>query len=828
MKPYDPQKIEEKWQKKWDENNIFKVKVDPQKPKYYCLEMFPYPSGRIHMGHVRNYSIGDVVARYKRMRGFNVLHPMGWDSFGLPAENAAIKHGVHPARWTEENINFMKKQLKRLGFSYDWDREISTCEPEYYRWEQKIFIEMFERGLAYKKKAPVNWCEHCHTVLANEQVIGGKCWRCGEEVTVKDLEQWFFKITDYAEELLEGLKKLKGKWPERVLIMQENWIGKSEGAEIEFEVIGINEKIKVFTTRPDTVYGITFMSVAPEHPIVEKLIKNHPEYEKIKKEVERLKKQPKSARLLESFEKEGIFTGSYCINPFTQEKVPIFVANFVLYEYGTGAVMAVPAHDQRDFEFAKKYNLPIKVVIQPEGKILKEEEMESAYEGEGILVNSGPFTGMKSEEAKKAIIKYMEEKGFGKGTVSYRLKDWLISRQRYWGAPIPVVYCPDCGIVPVPEEELPVTLPKDAPFSGAGNPLEQVKEFVNTKCPKCGKEAKRETDTMDTFVESSWYFFRFCSPKYDKGPFEKKEASYWMPVDQYIGGIEHAVLHLLYSRFYTRVLRDLGYTELDEPFAALLTQGMVIKDGAKMSKSLGNVVDPDDMIEKYGADTVRLFLLFAAPPERDLDWSDQGIDGCFRFLNRLWRFIHKHIDTVKDAKGNFEFNKLSDSSKALVKRTHKLIQKVTADIEDRFHFNTAIAAVMEYLNFLYEIESQLDLNNEGDKKVLRDAFEKLALILSPFVPHFADEIWEELGNEGFTLEQPWPQYNPEWTKEEEVTIVIQVNGKVRAKIQTPANTPQEELKKVALNNDRIRKWIEGKNIVKVIVVPNKLVNIVVK
>ncbi len=828
MKPYDPQKIEEKWQKKWDENNIFKVEVDPQKPKYYCLEMFPYPSGRIHMGHVRNYSIGDVVARYKRMRGFNVLHPMGWDSFGLPAENAAIKHGVHPAKWTEENINFMKKQLKRLGFSYDWDREISTCEPEYYRWEQKIFIEMFERGLAYKKKAPVNWCEHCHTVLANEQVIGGKCWRCGEEVTVKDLEQWFFKITDYAEELLEGLKKLKGKWPERVLVMQENWIGKSEGAEIEFEVIGINEKIKVFTTRPDTVYGITFMSVAPEHPIVEKLIKNHPEYEKIKKEVERLKKQPKSARLLESFEKEGIFTGSYCINPFTQEKVPIFVANFVLYEYGTGAVMAVPAHDQRDFEFAKKYNLPIKVVIQPEGKILKEEAMESAYEGEGILVNSGPFTGMRSEEAKKAIIKYMEEKGFGKGTVSYRLKDWLISRQRYWGAPIPVVYCPDCGIVPVPEEELPVTLPKDAPFSGAGNPLEQVEEFVNTKCPKCGKEAKRETDTMDTFVESSWYFFRFCSPKYDKGPFEKKEANYWMPVDQYIGGIEHAVLHLLYSRFYTRVLRDLGYTELDEPFAALLTQGMVIKDGAKMSKSLGNVVDPDDMIEKYGADTVRLFLLFAAPPERDLDWSDQGIDGCFRFLNRLWRFIHKYIDTVKDAKGNFEFNKLSGSSKELVKRTHKLIQKVTADIEDRFHFNTAIAAIMEYLNFLYEIESKLDLNNEEDKKVLRDAFEKLALILSPFVPHFADEIWEELGNEGFTLEQPWPQYNPEWTREEEVTIVIQVNGKVRAKIQTPANTPQEELKKVALNNDRIRKWIEGKNIVKVIVVPNKLVNIVVK
>ena len=828
MKPYTPQEIEEKWQEKWEKSRLFNVKEDPQKPKYYCLEMFPYPSGRIHMGHVRNYSIGDVVARYKRMRGFNVLHPMGWDSFGLPAENAAIKHGVHPAKWTEENIAFMKKQLKRLGFSYDWDREISTCEPEYYRWEQKIFIEMLEKGLAYKKKAPVNWCERCHTVLANEQVIGGKCWRCGEEVVIKDLEQWFFRITAYAEELLEGLKKLKGKWPERVLTMQENWIGKSEGAEIEFEVEGLNEKIRVFTTRPDTVYGITFMSVAPEHPIVEKLIKNHPEYEKVKQEIERLKKQPKSARLMESFEKEGIFTGSYCINPFTQERVPIFVANFVLYEYGTGAVMAVPAHDQRDFEFAKKYNLPIKVVIQPEGKSLNPEEMEEAYEGEGILVNSGPFTGMKNEEAKKAIIKYMEEKGFGKGAVSYRLKDWLISRQRYWGAPIPVVYCPECGIVPVPESELPVTLPKNAPFSGVGNPLEQVEEFVKARCPKCGKEAKRETDTMDTFVESSWYFFRFCSPKYDKGPFKREEADYWMPVDQYIGGIEHAVLHLLYSRFYTRVLRDLGYTELDEPFDALLTQGMVIKDGAKMSKSLGNVVDPDDMIEKYGADTVRLFLLFAAPPERDLDWSDQGIDGCFRFLNRLWRFIQKHIDEVKEAKGDFEPDKLSDGAKELVKKTHKLIQKVTADIEDRFHFNTAIAAVMEYLNFLYDVESRLELNSEEDKKALRDAFEKLALLLSPFVPHFADEIWEALGNEGFTLEQPWPQHNPEWVKEKETTVVIQVNGKVRSRIQVPVNLPEEELKNIALNDERIKKWIEGKNVVKVIVVPNKIVNIVVR
>ncbi len=828
MKQYNPQEIEKKWQKRWEEEKIFRVKEDPQKPKYYCLEMFPYPSGRIHMGHVRNYSIGDVVARYKKMKGFNVLHPMGWDSFGLPAENAAIKHGVHPAKWTEENINFMKKQLKRLGFSYDWEREISTCEPEYYRWEQKIFVEMFKKGLAYKKKAPVNWCENCHTVLANEQVISGKCWRCGEEVTIKDLEQWFFKITAYAEELLEGLKKLKGKWPDRVLVMQENWIGKSEGAEIEFEVVGIPEKITVFTTRPDTVYGITFMSVAPEHPIVEKLIKNHPDYERIKEEVERLKKQPRSVRLLESFEKEGIFTGSYCINPFTGEKVPIFVANFVLYEYGTGAVMAVPAHDQRDFEFAKKYNLPIKVVIQPPDQTLDADKMKEAYEGEGILVNSGPFSGMESQKAKKEIIKYMEEKGFGRGTVSYRLKDWLISRQRYWGAPIPIVYCSECGMVPVPEENLPVTLPKDAPFSGVGNPLEQVEEFVNTTCLNCGKPAKRETDTMDTFVESSWYFFRFCSPKYDKGPFDKNSAAYWMPVDQYIGGIEHAVLHLLYSRFYTRVLRDLGYTNLDEPFSALLTQGMVIKDGAKMSKSLGNVVDPDDMIEKYGADTVRLFLLFAAPPERDLDWSDQGIEGCYRFLNRLWRFIQNHIEEIKESRGEFDFESLSPEAKELVKRTHKLIKKVTEDIEDRFHFNTAIAAIMEYLNFLYEIEDKMQLEKEENRKALRDAFEKLALLLSPFVPHFADEIWESLGNEGFTFNQPWPQFNPEWTKEEEVTIVIQVNGKVRARISAPLNLPKEELEKLAIENPRIKKWIEDKEIKKIIVVPNKLVNIVVK
>ena len=827
MRKYNPAEIEQKWQKRWDETGLFSVKEDPSKPKYYCLEMFPYPSGRIHMGHVRNYSIGDVVARFMRMNGYNVLHPMGWDAFGLPAENAAIKHGVHPAKWTYENIDYMKRQLKKLGFSYDWDREIATCEEEYYRWEQKIFIEMLERGLAYRAKAPVNWCDKCHTVLANEQVVGGKCWRCGSEVVTKELEQWFFKITAYADELLEGLKKLEGKWPQKVLVMQENWIGKSYGAEIEFEIEGLGKSLKIFTTRPDTVYGVTFMSVAPEHPIVDELIAFSDDPEKTRAEVERLRKQPKSARLLEEFEKEGVFTGAYCINPFTKERVPVFVANFVLYEYGTGAVMAVPAHDQRDFEFAKKYGLPIKVVIQPEGETLDPETMTEAYEGDGYLVNSGPFTGMFSQEAKKAIIEYMEKEGFGKGTVSYRLRDWLISRQRYWGAPIPVVYCDKCGVVPVPEDQLPVKLPKDAPFTGAGNPLEKVEEFVNTTCPKCGGPAKRETDTMDTFVESSWYYMRFCSPKCDTGPFDKEAVSYWMPVDQYIGGVEHAVLHLLYSRFYTRVLRDLGYVDFDEPFAALLTQGMVLKDGRKMSKSFGNVVDPDDMIEKYGADTVRLFLLFAAPPEKDLEWSDQGIDGCYRFLNRLWRLVASRVDLLAKVEGDFDYDSLSDAAKGLVKLTHRLIKKITEDVKS-FKFNTAIAALMEYVNEASDLEGRIDWQSQSDLSAVKSCFANLCLLISPFVPHFADELWELLGNEGFTLEQPWPSYNPDWVKQERITLILQVNGKVRGKVEVQPGLSKEELEKIALENERVKKWIEGKRVVKVIVVPDKLVNVVVK
>lgn len=821
---YDPHDIEIKWQKRWEESGLFEVKEDSKKPKYYCLEMFPYPSGRIHMGHVRNYSIGDVVARYKRMQGYNVLHPMGWDAFGLPAENAAIKHGVHPAKWTYENIEFMKRQLKRLGFSYDWNREIATCEPEYYRWEQKIFIEMFKRGLAYKKKAPVNWCPSCNTVLANEQVIGGKCWRCESEVEVKELEQWFFKITHYADELLQGLEKLRGGWPERVLVMQDNWIGKSYGAELDFPLTWKDEAIRVFTTRPDTVFGVTFMSLAPEHPLVDEILKDCSA--EIASEIDRLRRQPKSARLQESFEKEGVFTGKYCKNPFTGEDVPIFVANFVIFEYGTGAVMGVPAHDQRDFEFAKKYGLPIKVVVMPKDRSLDPETMDCAYEDDGYLVNSGPFNGLYSEDAKRAIIKYAEENGIGKGTVTYRLRDWLISRQRYWGAPIPVVYCDSCGIVPVPEDQLPVMLPKDVPFTGSGNPLEKVESFVRTECPSCGRPARRETDTMDTFVESSWYFFRFCSPDCDRGPFDER-ANYWMPVDQYIGGIEHAVLHLLYARFYTRVLRDLGYTNLDEPFSALLTQGMVIKDGAKMSKSLGNIVDPDDMVEKYGADTVRLFLLFAAPPERDLEWSDHGIEGCYRFLNRLWRYMMLHIDEVKDTKGSFDFDKLSNPVKELVKRTHRLVKKVTNDLE-KFRFNTAIAFIMEYLNYLYEADNDIDWVDEENRKAIRDCFEKLLLIVSPFVPHIADELWERLGNKGFTLNERWPIYDEAFAKEEVITLVIQINGKVRAKVDIPAGISEEEQKEVALSNERIRSLIDGKDIVKIIVVPNKLVNIVVR
>ena len=832
MEKYDPQAIEEKWQSIWQKSNYWKATENPDKPKYYCLEMFPYPSGRIHMGHVRNYSIGDVVARYKRMRGYEVLHPMGWDAFGLPAENAAIEHGVHPAKWTMENINTMRSQLKRLGFSYDWDREIATCLPEYYRWEQKIFIEMYKKGLAYQKESFVNWCPSCQTVLANEQVEGGRCWRCHEAVVEKRLKQWFFKITDYAEQLLDDMKLLEGGWPERVLTMQRNWIGRSEGAEIVFPRTDGKGEIRVFTTRPDTLFGATFMSIAPESELVEDLIQNSPEADKVREFVKRVSQQTIEERLMEGTEKEGVFTGATCINPVTNQEIPIFVANFVLAEYGTGAVMAVPTHDQRDFEFAKKYGLPLKVVIQPPGEELNEETMTEAYEGEGVLVNSGEFTGLPNEEAKKRIVEYLESKGLGRPTVSYRLRDWGISRQRYWGAPIPMIHCSKCGVVPVPEEDLPVTLPEEVDFKAGGNPLERHEEFVNTTCPQCGGKARRETDTMDTFVESSWYFIRYADPKCDTGPFSKEKARYWMPVDQYIGGIEHAVLHLLYSRFYTKVLRDLGYTEADEPFARLLTQGMVIKDGAKMSKSLGNVVDPNDMIEKYGADTARLFLLFASPPEKDLDWSDQGIEGCFRFLNRVWRFVQEHLDQIKGAEPlNSEtmkgFDGLDEPVKALLRKTHKTIKKVTTDIENRFHFNTAIAAIMELTNLLYEIGPKLKKDDPIHNSALAFSVKSMLLLLSPFAPHMAEELWEAMGQKGLVEQQPWPQYSEELTKEDEITVVVQVNGKVRSKLQVAAGTPKEELERMALSDEKIQKWIEDKELKKVIVVPNRLVNVVV-
>jgi len=698
---YDPKVIEPRYQKLWEKEKLFKVTEDPSKKKYYLLEMFPYPSGRIHMGHVRNYSIGDVVGRFLKMQGYNVIHPMGWDAFGMPAENAAIKAKTHPAKWTYENIEYMRSQLKKLGFSYDWDREFATCDPEYYRWEQLFFLQMLEKGLAYKKKSFVNWCESCQTVLANEQVEAGLCWRCNNPVVQREMDQWFFKITAYAEELLEYCDKLPG-WPERVLTMQRNWIGKSEGAEIDFDVEGSNKKIRVFTTRQDTLFGATFMSLAPEHPMVKELVQGKEEEKRVNDFIEKYKRISREDRITGTLEKEGIFTGSYCINPVTGDRMPIYVANFVLMEYGTGAVMAVPAHDQRDFEFAKKYNLPIEVVIQPEGKSINAEELTEAFEEDGILVNSGEFSGMKSPEAREAITRELEKRGQGKKTINYRLRDWGISRQRYWGAPIPVIYCDKCGIVPVPPEDLPVVLPLDVELLPSGaSPLPFVESFVNTTCPKCNGPAKRETDTMDTFVESSWYFDRFTCPDYTEGPLDQSKTDYWLPVDQYIGGIEHAVLHLLYARFFTKVLRDLGYLKIDEPFINLLTQGMVIKDGAKMSKSKGNVVDPDEMIEQYGADTVRLFCLFAAPPEKDLDWSEQGVEGAARFLNRLWRLVYEHHESISRVNSYSGKTPPGDASRKLHRKTHQTIKKVTEDIKERFHFNTAISAVMELVNLTH-------------------------------------------------------------------------------------------------------------------------------
>jgi leucyl-tRNA synthetase len=819
---YNPQKVEEKWRKSWEEGKKFKATEEEGRDKYYLLEMFPYPSGRIHMGHVRNYSIGDVLARFKRLRGFNVLHPMGWDAFGMPAENAAIQNKSHPAKWTYENIDYMRSQLKKMGLSYDWDREIATCDVEYYKWEQLIFLRMFKEGLAYKKTSFVNWCPTCETVLANEQVEEGCCWRCDSEVEQKELDQWFFRITKYAEELLDYTEKLPG-WPERVLTMQRNWIGKSYGCEIDFPLEGRQDSIKVFTTRQDTLYGATFMSLAPEHPMAMELATDE-NREKVSEFIEKVRKTDKQKRTAEDMEKEGVFTGSYCINPVTGCRMPLYLANFVLTDYGTGAVMAVPTHDQRDFEFARKYDLPLRVVIQPEGESLDPAAMKEAFTGDGVMANSGQFDGMNSIEAKNAIADYLEKKGIGKKTVNFRLRDWGISRQRYWGNPIPIIYCDVCGVVPVPEKDLPVVLPRDAVFSGeGGNPLAKIASFQNVECPLCGLLARRETDTMDTFVESSWYFLRYCCPDFVGGPLHKGETEYWMPVDQYIGGIEHAVLHLLYARFFTKVLRDLGYVDIDEPFANLLTQGMVIKDGAKMSKSKGNVVDPDALISAYGADTARLFSLFAAPPEKDLDWSDQGVDGSFRFLNRIWKLVYESAPLFANA-GELKAESLSEEGKKLRRITHKTIRKVTEDIEDRFHFNTAIAAIMEFVNSINAFEPKSHPTNAA---VLKEAVESVVLLLAPFVPHICEELWECLGHRAGLESSGWPSFDTSAAAEDELLIVVQVNGKLRGKITVDVSAGEDEVKSAALDDERVKSFTDGKTVKKVIYVPGKLVNIVV-
>ncbi|MDK2888097.1 leucyl-tRNA synthetase [Desulfofundulus australicus DSM 11792] len=823
---YDFREIEAKWQKRWAEENIYKTADFSERPKYYCLEMFPYPSGKLHMGHVRNYSIGDVVARFKTMQGYHVLHPMGWDAFGLPAENAAIKHGnIHPADWTMDNIRAMRTQLKQLGISYDWDREIATCHPGYYKWTQWLFLQLYHKGLAYKKKAAVNWCPSCATVLANEQVKEGACERCKTPVEKRELEQWFFKITAYAERLLKDLELLEG-WPEKVKIMQENWIGRSEGAEIRFPVDGMDEEIVVFTTRPDTVFGVTYMVLAPEHPLVEKLIEGRPGAGAVRDFVRRVRNLSEIARTATDAEKEGLFTGAYCINPLNGERVPILVANYVLMEYGTGAVMGVPAHDQRDFEFARKYNLPIRVVIQPPGMELDPQAMTEAYAGDGVMVNSGQFNGLSKDEGIRAVIAYLEEKGLGRGQVNYRLRDWLISRQRYWGAPIPIVYCERCGIVPVPEEDLPVLLPRDVEFKPTGqSPLADCPEFVNTSCPRCGGPARRETDTMDTFMCSSWYYYRYTSPRDDKQPWDRARVDYWLPVDQYIGGVEHAILHLLYSRFFTKVLYDLGLVSIQEPFTNLLTQGMVLKDGAKMSKSRGNVVSPEEIVARYGADTARLFILFAAPPERDLEWSDQGVEGCYRFLNRVWRLVTSVAEGLLEAPPK-PAGRLVGVNRQMHRLTHLTIKKVTEDVGNRFNFNTAVSAIMELVNALYQYKEVPE--TDRDPAVLREAVEHLLILLAPFAPHITEELWEITGHTESIHRQPWPSYDPEAIVEDEITIVVQINGRVRERVLVPADITPEQMKEVVLAQPRVQKLVEGKQIVKVIPVPGKLVNIVVK
>lgn len=822
LEKYNPQQIEQKWQKYWDEHKTYATTVDPSKEKYYVLEMFPYPSGNLHMGHVRNYSIGDVIARYKMMNNFNVLHPMGFDAFGMPAENAAIKNGVSPATWTEDNMANMVKQQKQMGLSYDWDRMVITCHDDYYRWTQYLFELFYSKGLAYKKKASANWCEHCHTVLANEQVIDGKCWRCDNEVHKKDLEQWFFKITDYADILLKDIEKLEG-WPHRVKVMQENWIGRSEGTEIIFKMKDSEDTIPVYTTRPDTVFGVSYIVLAAEHPLVAKIAQAQDNQAEIEAFVNEVRNMNEIERTSSESEKKGIFTGAYAINPVNGEEVPIWITNYVLYEYGTGAVMGVPCHDERDWEFSAKYQLPRKLVIQNPDHTLDLNTMSSPYIEDGILVNSGEFDGMNNRQAIMAITTWCEKHHYGIKRVNYRLRDWLISRQRYWGAPIPVIYCDDCGEVLVPAKDLPVKLPTNVNFHGGKtSPLADSEEFVNCTCPKCGKPARRETDTMDTFICSSWYFLRYADPHNTKAPFDSEKANYWLPVDQYIGGIEHAILHLLYSRFFTKVLHDENMVDFVEPFKNLLTQGMVIKDGSKMSKSKGNVVSPEEIISKYGADTARLFILFAAPPERDLEWSDQGVEGAWRFLQRVWRLAMSYQEVITTA-GELNTSEFNAKEKELHRILHLTVKKVGEDISQRNAFNTAISSIMELVNALATFA-----DGELNPALAKDVVTKLTQLLAPFAPHLTEEIWEQLGNNGSVHHSQWPTYDEKSTIADEVEIVIQVNGKIKDKLMVSSSITKEEQESKALALEKVQANISGKTIVKIICVPKKLVNIVVK
>jgi leucyl-tRNA synthetase len=829
---YRPADIEKKWQKHWAETRAFEVTEDPSRPKFYCLEMFAYPSGHAHVGHVRNYMIGDIMARTMRMRGFNVLHPFGWDAFGLPAENAAIKNNIHPETWTRDNIAHMKGQLRRLGISYAWEREFATCDATYYKWNQWLFTRMFDKGLAYRRRSNVNWCDSCQTVLANEQVVDGGCWRCGTPVTLRELEQWCLRITAYADELLTAAEGLS-HWPDKVLTMQRNWIGRSEGARVRFG------QIEVFTTRIDTIYGATFVLLGPEHPLVEPFAAASADPDAMRAKVATFRAQDKSARMTGEVEKEGFDTGQTVINPFTGQSVPVWVANFVLGDYGTGAVMAVPAHDQRDFEFARKYNLPVRVVVQPDGGMLDGASLSEAYDGDGVLVESGAWNGLSWPDANRQMTAEAAARGIGDGTVQYRLKDWGISRQRYWGTPIPIVHCPSCGMVPVPDEDLPVELPRISEFTGRGDsPLAQVPEFVNVACPKCGEAAKRETDTMDTFVDSSWYFYRFCDPHNSDLPFDPKTVAYWGPVDFYSGGVEHAILHLIYSRFFSRVFRDIGLVTIDEPFARLLTQGMVLRHGAVMSKSKGNVVDPDEMIQQFGADALRLYVMFVAPPEKEVEWSDAGLEGAFRFLNRVWRLSDHLTDIIRTAPAVTGLT-FDEADRAMRRKTHSTLRRVTQDIDPRVHLNTAVAALMELVNELYvyvehrgvrplavDDEPRASVDRAETAAVLHESVEALVLMLSPFAPHMCEELWAQMGHAEGVVAAGWPVTDEDAAREESIEVPVQVNGKLRGRATVAADAPDAAIEKAAL--EAVAAHLAGKTVVKVIVAKGRLVSVVVR